>query len=165
MFEQYAHSVIAGEPGDGGREFKVNIPTDGLGEGLLSLNFDGRREQFRGETFPRTFNMSTYYVPKSRTFQSIDSFGVDGPSKTIYFFQMKSSDVKTVEGDKVEKYWTFASELEIDRCVLVYVVPAGERWERAKKLRDGLPGASDAFKRTCRVCVMGLSFAYGGSVA
>ena len=131
----------------------------------MSLNFDGRREQFRGETFPRTFNMSTYYVPKSRTFQSIDSFGVDGPSKTIYFFQMKSSDVKTVEGDKVEKYWTFASELEIDRCVLVYVVPAGERWERAKKLRDGLPGASDAFKRTCRVCVMGLSFAYGGSVA
>ena len=72
-------------------------------------------------------------MPKSRTFQSIDSFGVDGPSKTIYFFQMKSADVKTVKGDKVEEYWTTASELEIERCVLVYVVPAGERWERAKK--------------------------------
>ena len=80
--------------------------------------------------------MSTYYVPKSRTFQSIDSFGVDGPSKTIYFFQMKSADVKTVKGDKVEEYWTTASELEIERCVLVYVVPAGERWERAKKKKS-----------------------------
>lgn len=93
---------------------------------------------------------------------------MDGPSKTIYIFQMKSADVKAVKGDQVEKYWTTASELEIDWCVLVYVVPVGERWERAKKkLRrgDGLPGASDAFKRTCRVCVMELSFASGGSVA
>ena len=170
LFEQSAHSAIAGKPGDGGREFKVNIPTDGVGEDLLSLNFDGRREKFRGETFPRTGNMSTYYVPESLTFQSIDSFGVDSPSKTIYFFQMKSADVKTVKGDKVKEYWTTASELEIERCVLVYVVPAGERWERAKKTKklrsgDGIPGASDAFKRTCRVCDMELSFPSDGSVA
>jgi len=75
LFEQYAHSVIAGEVGYGGQECNVNLPTDGFREDLLSLTFDGRREQFGGETFPRTFNLSTYYVPKSRTFQSIDSFG------------------------------------------------------------------------------------------
>ena len=161
LFEQYAHSVIAGKPGDGGREFEIDTIIDGLGEGPLRLNFDGRREQFRGQTFPGNFNVSTYYVPKSRNFKSIDSFGVDGPTNTIYFFQMKSGYVKTVAGDKVEKYWITASELEIDGCVLVYVVPAGDKWDQAtKKLRrsDGLPGASDAFKRTCRVCVMELPF-------
>ena len=48
--------------------------------------------------FPKTFAISTYYVPDSPNCASIDSFGVDERSTTLFSFQMKSAGVVAVNG-------------------------------------------------------------------
>ena len=84
-------------------------------------------------------------------FASIDSFGVHERSNTLFFFQIKSAGVVAVNGKWVVKYWdiTVSNLASIKRCVYVHLVPAGEVWEKATKLREGgdwLTEASDDSK-------------------
>ena len=189
VFEKVAHRLISGEQGSVKPKFKVISLTggdgeDGMGENFfiggggedgmgvkhLSLGFTGWEALKCGNAFPKTFAMSTYYVPDSPKFASIDSFGVDERSNTLFFFLMKSAGVVAVNGKWVEEYWDIAvSNLaSIKRCVYVYVVPEGEVWEKAIKLREGgdwLTEASDDFKSACRVCVIQIPVPVDGSAA
>ena len=50
----------------------------------------------------------------------------------------------------------------------MYLVPAGEVWEKANKLQEGgdwLTGTSDDFKSPCRVCVIEIHVPADGSAA
>lgn len=87
---------------------------------------------------------------------------------------MKSAGVVAVNGKWVEEYWDIAVYIavsnlaSINRCVHVYVVPVGEVWEKATRLREGgdwLTEASDDFKSACRVCVFEIPVPADGSAA
>ena len=56
-----------------------------MGVKHLSLDFTGWEALKCGNAFPKTFVMSTYYLPDSPNFASIDSFGVDEQSNTLFF--------------------------------------------------------------------------------
>lgn len=139
-----------------------NSGKDVLGDGELSLNFT-RIKEFEGNAFPQTRLLSgTYYRPKSQTFAAVDSFCVDRSSGTLYFFQMKSAGVEVIgTGASVEEYWKNASSKSksITKCVLVYVVPRGIKWQKAINLGeddDWLEGATVDFKSACGVCAIHL---------
>ena len=72
---------------------------------------------------------------------------------------MKSAGLLAVNGKWVEEYWDVAVSYlaSIKTCVYVYVVSAGEVWEKATKPQEGgnwPTGASDDLKSACRVCAM-----------
>ena len=123
VFEKVAHRLIGGEQGAVEPKFKVIFVTggdgeDGMGESYfiggdgedgmgvkhLSLNSTGREALKCGNAFPKTFAMSTYYVPDSPNFALIDSFGVAERNNTLFFFHMKSAGVVAVNGKWVEEY-------------------------------------------------------------
>lgn len=162
VFENYAYSRI-GEPEASGRKFNATILTPGKNEDLctgghLRLNFS-KRASFGGKkrlnAFPTTLDIGTYYVPKSKHFAAVDSFGFGSGSDTLFFFQMKSAGVEAVNGTKVEHYYRTASKaVSFQRCVFVYVVPA-EVWKKASSPSgDWLEGAGQDFKSECTVCVI-----------
>lgn len=66
---------------------------DGMGERLLSLNCLEREWLGEGEGFTKTLNTSTYNVPDKPNSPSIDSFGVDEQSCTLFLFQKMSEGV------------------------------------------------------------------------
>ena len=134
-----------------------------MGVKHLSLDFTGWEALKCGNAFPKTFAMSTYYVPDSPKFASIHSFGVHERSNTLLFFPNEVCRRGGREREVGGGYWD-----SIKRCVHVNVVPAGEVWEIATKLRergDWLTETSDEFKSACRFCVIGIPVPADGSAA
>ena len=171
LFEKVAHQAICGDPDLGEtsakRVFKMRVLTHAGSEdivrpGFLSFSFTRRASFGGGNAFPSRIDLGPYYVPESPNFATIDSFGVDssGQSCVLYFFQMKSAGFQAGGGPKLEEYWNVALSAAptIKRCVLVYVVPAGEQWHKATKLRgrDWLEGATGGFSAVCDVCVIAI---------
>ena len=90
---KFAHNTI-GRAGADKLRFGMRILSESV-EGLLNgrrLSFDFDENDtgiIKGSAFPDTFVGGKYYVPESKTFPAIDSFGVSRAGDTLYFFEMK----------------------------------------------------------------------------
>ncbi|CAM9412891.1 unnamed protein product [Ectocarpus sp. 8 AP-2014] len=170
LFEDVVHNAIGGisENGRGsdGRSFRIREKLRDNGDGIFgssgrkrTLKFDFRkRTEFSGFELPDQLEKGVYYRPTESTFAAIDSVGVNRAGDTLFFFQVKSADVPSVNGITVKKYWDDArASIGVSKCVFVFVIPHRDTlgWKEPAEICKGpwLEGEI-SFEADCSLCVV-----------